>query len=118
MLASDGRCKTVSADADGYGRGEGAVIVVLKRLADAVRAGDRIHAVILGSAVNHNGQSNGIAAPSTPAQEALIRQALADSGVDAATVDFVEAHRSEEHTSELQSLMRISYAVFCLKQKK
>src|SRR3546814_3372788 len=127
MLASDGRCKTVSADADGYGRGEGAVIVVLKRLADAVRAVDRIHAVILGSAVNHNGQSNGIAAPSTPAQEALIRQALADSGVDAATVDFVEAHgtgtllgdpRSEEHTSELQSLMRISYAVFCLKKKK
>src|SRR3546814_1337337 len=96
MLASDGRCKTFSADADGYGRGEGAGIIVLKRLSDAVRAGDRIHAVILGSAVNHNGQSNGIAAPSTPAQEAL---------------------RSEEHTSELQSLMRISYAVFCLKKK-
>jgi len=92
MLAADGRCKPFSADADGYGRGEGAGFVVLKRLSDAERSGDRILGLILGSAVNHNGQSNGIAAPSTPAQETLIRQALAAANVAAADIDIVEAH--------------------------
>ncbi|WP_029013117.1 type I polyketide synthase [Niveispirillum irakense] len=92
MLAADGRCKTFSAAADGYGRGEGAGTVVLKRLSDAQRDGDRVLAVILGSALNHNGQSNGITAPSTPAQEALIGQALATAGIKPATVDYVEAH--------------------------
>ena len=92
MLAADGRCKPFSADADGYGRGEGAGMVVLKRLADAERDGNRILGVIMGSAVNHNGQSNGIAAPSTSAQDTLIRQALAASGVEAADIDYVEAH--------------------------
>src|SRR3954469_2471736 len=92
MLAPDGRCKTFSAAADGYGRGEGCGMVVLKRLSDAERDGDRVLAVILGSAINHNGVSNGITAPSAPAQEALIRSALAQAGIAAADIDITEAH--------------------------
>ncbi len=92
MMARDGRCKTFSADADGYGRGEGSGIVVLKPLAAAERDGDSILGVILGSAVNHNGQSNGITAPSSAAQEALIRQALAAACTDPARVVLAEAH--------------------------
>ncbi|CAJ4575512.1 polyketide synthase peptide synthetase fusion protein [Burkholderia pseudomallei] len=92
MLAADGRSKPFSASADGYGRGEGAGAVVLKRLSDARRDGDRIVAIVLGSAVNHNGQSNGITAPSAPAQEALIRQAIETAGVAPEQIDLVEAH--------------------------
>ncbi|MFG6865098.1 aminotransferase class III-fold pyridoxal phosphate-dependent enzyme, partial [Burkholderia pseudomallei] len=92
MLAADGRSKPFSASADGYGRGEGAGAVVLKRLSDARRDGDRIVAIVLGSAVNHNGQSNGITAPSAPAQEALIRQAIEAAGVAPEQIDLVEAH--------------------------
>src|SRR5882672_5258302 len=91
-LARDGRCKTFDASADGYGRGEGCGIVVLKRLADAEAAGDRIHALIRGSAVNHDGRSNGLTAPNGAAQEAVLRSALANAGLDAASVDYVEAH--------------------------
>ncbi|PCE30705.1 hybrid non-ribosomal peptide synthetase/type I polyketide synthase [Burkholderia ubonensis] len=92
MLAADGRCKPFAASADGYGRGEGAGAVVLKRLSDACRDGDRIVALVLGSAVNHNGQSNGITAPSARAQEALIRQAIDAAGIAPEQVDVVEAH--------------------------
>jgi acyl transferase domain-containing protein/NADPH:quinone reductase-like Zn-dependent oxidoreductase/NADP-dependent 3-hydroxy acid dehydrogenase YdfG/acyl carrier protein len=92
MLSTDGRCHTFDAAANGYVRGEGSGAVVLKRLSDARRDGDRIHAVIRGTAVNHNGRSNGLTAPSGVAQEAVIRAALANGGVDASTVGFVEAH--------------------------
>lgn len=91
-LAPDGHCKTFDASADGYGRGEGCGIVVLKRLADARAAGDRIYAVVRGSACNHDGHSNGLTAPSGMAQEAVIRAALASAGVDAASVGYVETH--------------------------
>ena len=91
-LAPDGRCKTFSAHADGYGRGEGAAMVVLKRLADAVADGDPILAVIRGSAVNQDGRSNGLTAPSGRAQQAVIRAALADAGTDPADVGMIEAH--------------------------
>ena len=91
-LAPDGYCKTFDASADGYGRGEGCGIVVLKRLADAVAAGDRIYAVVRGSACNHDGHSNGLTAPSGIAQEAVIRAALANGGVEANSVAYVEAH--------------------------
>jgi acyl transferase domain-containing protein/acyl carrier protein len=92
MLAADGRCKTFDAAADGYVRGEGYGVVVLKRLSDAVAAGDRIHGVIRGSAVNQDGRSNGLTAPNGPAQAAVIRAALADAQVDAKDVSYIEAH--------------------------
>ncbi|WP_150244397.1 type I polyketide synthase [Nocardiopsis quinghaiensis] len=92
MLAPDGRCKTFSADADGFGRAEGCGAVVLKRLSDARRDGDRILAVLRGSAVNQDGASTGLTAPSGRAQEAVIGAALADAGVSGADVDYLEAH--------------------------
>ncbi|HYO97350.1 MAG TPA: SDR family NAD(P)-dependent oxidoreductase [Polyangiaceae bacterium] len=91
-LSRDGRCKTFDAAADGYGRGEGCGIVVLKTLSAAQAAGDRILATIRGSAVNHDGASNGLTAPSGVAQEAVLRRALANASVESDSVDYVEAH--------------------------
>ncbi|WP_437996726.1 SDR family NAD(P)-dependent oxidoreductase [Sorangium sp. So ce185] len=91
-LAPDGRCKTFSADADGYGRGEGCGMVVLKRLSDAARDGDRILAVIRGSAVNSDGRSAGITVPNGKAQEAVVRAALSIAGLSPGDIDYVEAH--------------------------
>ncbi|HLL45762.1 MAG TPA: beta-ketoacyl synthase N-terminal-like domain-containing protein, partial [Longimicrobiaceae bacterium] len=91
-LATDGRCKTFDAAGDGYARGEGCGVVVLKRLSDALRDGDRIRGVILGSAVNHDGRTSALSVPNGPAQEAVIRQAYANAGVEPARVVYVEAH--------------------------
>ena len=91
-LSVDGRCKTFDASANGYARGEGCGIVVLKRLSDAVAEGNRIYALIRGSAVNHDGRSNGLTAPNGSAQEALIRQALKNARVDPNQIQYVEAH--------------------------
>ncbi len=91
-LAPDSRCKTFDAAADGYVRGEGCGMVVLKRLSDAVADGDTVLAVIRGSAMNHDGRSSGLTVPSGPAQQAVIRAALADAGVAPHDVDYVEAH--------------------------
>jgi acyl transferase domain-containing protein len=92
MLAPDGRCKTFDARADGFGRGEGCGMVVLKRFSDAVADGDNILAVIAGSAVNQDGRSSGITAPNGPAQEAVIRQALGSGGIEPSQVGYVETH--------------------------
>ncbi|OKH43160.1 beta-ketoacyl synthase [Calothrix sp. HK-06] len=92
MMSSNGRCKTFDADADGYVRGEGCGVVVLKRLADAQRDGDNILAVVKGSAVNQDGRSNGLTAPNGPAQQAVIRQALHNAGVSPASISYIEAH--------------------------
>ena len=92
MMASDGRCKTFDAAADGFVRGEGCGIVVLKRLSDAQAEGDRILAVIRGTAVNQDGRSAGLTAPNGPAQQALLREALADAGLRPDQVQYVEAH--------------------------
>jgi microcystin synthetase protein McyG len=92
FLAPDGRCKTFSAAANGYGRGEGCGVIVLKRLADAVADGDKILALIRGTAINHDGRSSGLTAPSGVSQQKVIRQALADGRVDPAQVGYVEAH--------------------------
>ncbi|MUM31282.1 acyltransferase domain-containing protein, partial [Mycobacterium sp. CBMA361] len=92
VLAPDGRIKSFSADADGYARSEGGGLVVLKRVADARRDGDEILAVIAGSAINHDGRSNGMLAPNPDAQEAVLRKAYKDAGIDPKTVDYIEAH--------------------------
>ena len=92
MLATDGRCKTFDAAADGYVRGEGAGMIVLKRLSDAVAAGDRILAVIRGSAVNQDGRSSGLTVPNGPAQQTLLREALAAARVSPGDVGYIEAH--------------------------
>jgi len=92
MLAPDGRCKTFDAAADGFARGEGCGVVVLKRLSDAQADGDRVLAVIRGSAVNQDGPSSGLTAPNGPAQEAVIREALARAGVAPDEVGYIEAH--------------------------
>ena len=92
MLAPDGRCKTFDAAADGYVRGEGCGVVVVKRLADAIRDGDRIRAVIRGSAVNQDGASGGLTVPNGTAQQRVIAAALQSAGVAASDVDYLEAH--------------------------
>ena len=92
MLSPDGRCKTFDASADGFVRGEGCGVVVLKRLREAEADGDRIWGVIRGSAVNHDGASAGLTVPSGPAQERVIGEALAQAGVEPWEVDYLEAH--------------------------
>ncbi|MEL6354436.1 MAG: type I polyketide synthase, partial [Cyanobacteria bacterium J06627_28] len=91
-LAPDGRCKTFDAAANGYGRGEGCGMVVLKRLSDAIANQDNILALVKGSAVNHDGHSNGLTAPSGTAQTAVIRQALANADLSGEQIHYVEAH--------------------------
>ncbi|GHD52909.1 hypothetical protein GCM10017083_28870 [Thalassobaculum fulvum] len=92
MLSPEARCRTFDAGADGYVRAEGCGLVVLKPLSRAEADGDRILAVIRGSAANHDGASGGFTVPSGAAQEAVIRSALADAGVAPAAVSYVEAH--------------------------
>ncbi|MEM9352733.1 MAG: SDR family NAD(P)-dependent oxidoreductase [Planctomycetota bacterium] len=92
LLSPDGRCKSFSASADGFGRGEGCGVVVLKRLGDAQRDGDRIMAVVRGGAVVHNGFSGGITTPSGKAQGRVIGEALRDAGVAPSQVQYLEAH--------------------------
>lgn len=92
FLAPDGRCKAFSAAANGYARGEGVGVVVLKPLAAALAAGDGIYAVICGTAINQDGRSNGLTAPNPRAQEAVIRAALHNAHISPADVQYVEAH--------------------------
>jgi polyketide synthase 13 len=92
VLAPDGRIKSFSQDADGYARSEGGGMLVLKRLADARRDGDEIYAVIAGSAVNHDGRSNGMLAPNPDAQAEVLRKAYKDAGINPRDVDYIEAH--------------------------
>lgn len=92
LLSPDGRCKTFDAKANGYGRGEGCGVVVIKLLEDAIADGDRVLAVIRGSAVNQNGLSNGLTAPNGLAQQAVISKALAHAGVTPDRVSYVETH--------------------------
>ncbi len=91
-LASDGRSKAFDARADGYGRGEGSVVFVLESLSSAIEKGDRVIAVIRGSAVNHDARTTSLTAPSGRAQRALIEAALRDAGIGGDLVDYLEAH--------------------------
>jgi acyl transferase domain-containing protein/SAM-dependent methyltransferase len=92
MLAADGRCKTFDARADGFVRAEGCGVVVLKRLSDALADRDHVWAVIRGSASNQDGRSSGMTAPNGLAQQAVIRSALTDAGIQPSQVGYVEAH--------------------------
>ena len=92
MLAADGRCKTFDAAADGYVRGEGCGVVVLKRLSDALANKDNVLALIRGSAINQDGASSGFTVPNGRAQEALVRRALANARIKPAQIDYLEAH--------------------------
>lgn len=92
MMAPDGRCKTFDAAANGYVRGEGCGVVVLKRLSDALKDGDSILAVVRGSAVNQDGPSGGLTVPNGPSQEKVVRQALQDGAVHPKEVSYIEAH--------------------------
>jgi len=92
MMAPDGRCKTFDSRADGFVRGEGCGVIVLKRLSDALAAQDNILALILGSAVNQDGRSSGLTVPNGLAQQAVIRQALASARRHPAEISYVEAH--------------------------
>jgi phthiocerol/phenolphthiocerol synthesis type-I polyketide synthase D len=92
MLAPDGQCKTFDASANGYVRSEGCGVVVLKRLSDALRDGDSVWAVVRGSAVNQDGPSSGQTVPSGPAQQAVMRAALADARLESSEIDYIEAH--------------------------
>ncbi|MFG2337325.1 beta-ketoacyl synthase N-terminal-like domain-containing protein [Streptomyces yangpuensis] len=91
-LSPDGVCRPFDARANGFTRSEGCGIVVLKRLADAVRDGDRVHAVIHGSAVNHDGRASGFTAPNVLAQTRLVERALAEAGLGPGDIGHVEAH--------------------------
>ncbi|MDT5280020.1 MAG: polyketide synthase 13, partial [Mycobacterium sp.] len=92
VLAPDGHIKSFSQDADGYARSEGGGMLVLKRLADARRDGDEIIAVIAGSAINHDGRSNGLLAPNPDAQAEVLRKAYKNAGINPRDVDYIEAH--------------------------
>jgi phthiocerol/phenolphthiocerol synthesis type-I polyketide synthase B len=92
LLSPQGRCATFDAAADGFVRGEGAGVVVLKRLTDAVRDGDHVLAVVRGSAVNQDGRSNGVTAPNTAAQCDVIADALRSGDLAPESVNYVEAH--------------------------
>jgi acyl transferase domain-containing protein len=92
MMAPDGRCKTFDARADGFVRGEGCGVVVLKRLSDALADGDNVLAVVRGTAVNQDGPSSGLTAPNGPAQEAVMKAALQNAGLQPEDVSFVETH--------------------------
>jgi 3-oxoacyl-(acyl-carrier-protein) synthase len=91
-LSTEGRCKSFSADADGYVRGEGCGFVVLKRLSDALKDRDNIMAVVRGSAVNHDGRTTGLTVPNTASQVKLLRSALQSASITADEVDYIEAH--------------------------
>ena len=92
VLSAGTRCKTFDSEADGYVRGEGCGIIVLKRLSDTLKDGDNILSIIKGSAVNHNGLSNGLTAPNGAAQQLVIRRALENAGVSPSEISYVETH--------------------------
>ncbi|ABI91465.1 methyltransferase domain protein [Burkholderia ambifaria AMMD] len=100
MLSPTGRCRTFDADADGFVRGEGCGVVVLKRLADAVAAGDPVVGVIRGGAVAHDGRAGGLTVPNGLAQQRVLEKALADAGIARERVSYVEAHGTGTHLGD------------------
>ncbi len=92
MLSPTGRCHTFDHRADGFVPGEGVGVLVLKRLRDAIADGDHVHGVIRATGSNHDGATNGITAPSSVSQEALLREVHASCGIDAGSIQLLEAH--------------------------
>src|SRR5690606_32178233 len=92
MLAADGRCRSFGEGGSGFVPGEGAAVVLLKRLDRALADGDHVHAVVLSSHVNHGGRTNGFMVPSPAAQAELVRAALEKANVSARHVSYIEAH--------------------------
>ncbi|WP_343745843.1 amino acid adenylation domain-containing protein [Chitinophaga sp.] len=116
-LSPTGQCKTFDDNADGYVRGEGAGVVVLKRLEDALAAGDNILAVIRGGAVNHDGQSNGLTAPNGIAQQQLIEKALKNAAVDAGSIQYIETHGTGTRLGDPVEVLALN-AVYGRSRKK
>ncbi|MEV4555564.1 beta-ketoacyl synthase N-terminal-like domain-containing protein [Kitasatospora sp. NPDC049285] len=110
-MSPDGRSKAFDEHADGYGRGEGAGVVVLKRLSDALRDGNPVKAIIRGSGVFQDGRSDGMMAPNGSAQEHMLRQIYSRAGVDPTTVDYIEAHGTGTPTGDREELVALA-AVF------
>ncbi len=116
-LSPDSRCKTFDANADGYARGEGCGILVLKRLRDAMADGDRILALVKGSAINHDGPSSGLTVPNQQAQKKVIRQALVNAKVDPSEVDYVECHGTGTSLGDPLEVKAID-EVYCRERSK
>ncbi|OBY80697.1 hypothetical protein BBG47_04940 [Paenibacillus sp. KS1] len=117
MLARDGNCKTFDSSADGYVRGEGTGVVILKSLKRAVEDGDHIYAVIKGSAVNHGGKTNSLTAPNPYAQANLIVKAFGKAHIDPATVTYIEAHGTGTHLGDPVEINGLKAAFSQLYQK-
>lgn len=101
VLARDGRCKTFDDTADGYGRGEGCGVIILKRLADAIRDNNTVLAVIKGSAINQNGPGNGLTVPNGEAQRRIMQQVMHIANIKPHTVSYIEAHGSATQLGDL-----------------
>ena len=92
MMSADGKCKTFDKQANGYVRGEGCGVVILKRLSDAIRDRNTIYSVVYGSAINQDGKSNGLTAPNGPSQEAVIETALRQANIEPHKISYIECH--------------------------
>lgn len=101
MLSKGHRCKTFAADADGYVRGEGVGVVILRRLSAAIRDNDHVYAILRGSAVNHTGRSTSLTAPNPSAQAKVIRKAIAAAGVEPRSIGFIETHGTGTRLGDL-----------------
>ena len=112
MLSEDGRSYPFDARGSGYGRGEGASVVLLKRLDDAIQAGDEVRAIIRNSGTNQDGKTNGITLPSQQAQESLERSVYQAAGLDPHTIPYIETHGTGTSAGDLAELQGLAN-VFC-----